>query len=56
MVTKAPKSYPIKGGALGRDRLSVIARVLEPTTDQLFDRVGIRKGMQPSMSDAVAAR
>lgn len=46
MVTKALKSYPIKGGALGRNRLSVIARVLEPTTDELFKRAGVRKGMQ----------
>lgn len=46
MVTKALKSYPIKGGALGRNRLSVIARVLEPTTDDLLRRVGVRKGMQ----------
>ena len=44
MVTKAPKSYPIKGGKLGRDRLSVITRVLAPTTEQLFERVGIRPG------------
>jgi ubiquinone/menaquinone biosynthesis C-methylase UbiE len=45
MVTKALKSYPIKGGALGRNRLSVIARVLEPTTEALLKRAGVRKGI-----------
>jgi ubiquinone/menaquinone biosynthesis C-methylase UbiE len=44
MVTKPQKSYPIKGGEFGRNRLSVITRVLEPTTGQLFERVGIRTG------------
>lgn len=46
MVTKALKSYPIKGGKLGRNRLSVMARVLEPTTEALFKRAGMPKGAQ----------
>jgi trans-aconitate 2-methyltransferase len=45
MVTKALKSYPIKGGAQGRNRLSVIARILEPTTEALLRRAGLRKGI-----------
>ncbi len=33
-------SYIIRGGKEGRDRLSVLARVLQPTTLALIDRVG----------------
>jgi ubiquinone/menaquinone biosynthesis C-methylase UbiE len=44
MVTKTPKPYPIKGGELGRNRLSVLTRVLQPTTERLFKRVGIHAG------------
>jgi ubiquinone/menaquinone biosynthesis C-methylase UbiE len=43
MVTKSLKPYPIKGGELGRNRLSVITRVLQPTTERLFDHIGIRQ-------------
>jgi SAM-dependent methyltransferase len=34
-------TYVIRGGLEGRERLRVLARVLAPTTDALFDRVGI---------------
>jgi ubiquinone/menaquinone biosynthesis C-methylase UbiE len=44
MVAKTLKPYPIKGGELGRNRLSVLTRVLQPTTDRLFERVGIGLG------------
>ena len=44
MVTKPPKSYPIKGGELGRNRLSVLTRVLGLTTERLFERAGIGPG------------
>lgn len=44
MVSKTPKSYPIKGGELGRNRLSVLTRVLEPTTERLFEHAGIGPG------------
>jgi 2-polyprenyl-3-methyl-5-hydroxy-6-metoxy-1,4-benzoquinol methylase len=40
-VTKeALKSYPIKGGEVGRARLAVLSGVLAPTTGQLLDRAG----------------
>jgi trans-aconitate 2-methyltransferase len=44
MTTEALKSYPIKGGKTGRDRLSVLARVLAPTTDQLIAQAGSLTG------------
>jgi SAM-dependent methyltransferase len=34
-------TYVIRGGLEGRERLRVLARVMWPTTDQLFARVGI---------------
>jgi 2-polyprenyl-3-methyl-5-hydroxy-6-metoxy-1,4-benzoquinol methylase len=37
--------YIIRGGVEGRERLRVLARVMRPTTLNLFDRVGIRPGM-----------
>jgi len=40
MATPTPH-YVIRGGMEGRERLRVLARVMTPTTDQLFDRVGI---------------
>ncbi len=40
MATEALKSYPIKGGETGRARLSVLARVLAPTTEDLVRRAG----------------
>jgi ubiquinone/menaquinone biosynthesis C-methylase UbiE len=46
MVVEALKSYPIKGGETGRARLSVLARVLGPTTEKLFERAGDLKGAQ----------
>ena len=33
--------YVIRGGMAGRERLRVIARVMSPTTEDLFDRVGV---------------
>lgn len=46
MTTEALKSYPIKGGETGRARLSVLARVLAPTTEKLFERAGSLKGLK----------
>jgi hypothetical protein len=43
MVTKPLKTYPIKGGQLGRNRLAVLTRVLQPTTERLFEQVGLRR-------------
>lgn len=39
-------SYVIEGGEAGKARLALIARVLQPTTAQLFARLGLRAGMQ----------
>jgi ubiquinone/menaquinone biosynthesis C-methylase UbiE len=46
MGTGALKSYPIKGGEFGRNRLSVLARVLAPTTNTLLRRAGPLKGIK----------
>ncbi len=40
-----PHSYVIEGGQAGKARLNVLAQVLEPTTQALFERVGIAPGM-----------
>jgi 2-polyprenyl-3-methyl-5-hydroxy-6-metoxy-1,4-benzoquinol methylase len=37
--------YIIRGGIEGRERLRVLARVMRPTTLNLFDRVEIKSGM-----------
>ena len=37
--------YIIRGGVEGRERLRVLARVMRPTTLNLFDRAGIKPGM-----------
>jgi len=34
-------AYVIRGGSEGRERLRALARLLVPTTDALFDRIGI---------------
>ncbi len=34
------------GGQAGKERLSLIGRVLRPTTAQLFERLGLRAGMR----------
>src|SRR5688572_1466199 len=34
-------TYVIRGGVEGRERLRALARLLAPTTDALFDRIGI---------------
>ena len=34
-------TYVIRGGSEGRERLRALARLMAPTTDALFDRVGI---------------
>jgi SAM-dependent methyltransferase len=44
--TDAPHRYAIRGGKQGKERLDVLARVLLPTTTQLFDRAGLIKGMK----------
>jgi ubiquinone/menaquinone biosynthesis C-methylase UbiE len=38
-------SYIIRGGVEGRQRLRLLSRILRPTTLALFDRVGVRPGM-----------
>lgn len=48
MVEKPPTEhgyYVIRGGVEGRERLRVLARVMQPTTLALLDRVGIGAGM-----------
>ena len=42
----SPRRYAIRGGNEGKKRLDVLARVLLPTTTQLFDRVGLTEGMK----------
>ncbi len=37
--------YVIRGGVDGRERLRILARVMQPTTQSLFERVGMRPGM-----------
>jgi ubiquinone/menaquinone biosynthesis C-methylase UbiE len=37
--------YIIRGGVEGQERLRLLARVMQPTTRALFDRVGVRAGM-----------
>lgn len=44
MAKDALKSYPIKGGKTGRARLSVVAQVLGPTTEQHIKRAGPLQG------------
>src|SRR5262249_10791451 len=39
-------SYIIRGGQAGRERLRLLARVMWPTTRELFERVGVRPGMR----------
>jgi SAM-dependent methyltransferase len=39
------KHYIIRGGVEGRERLRILARVMQPTTLSLFDRAGIKPGM-----------
>jgi SAM-dependent methyltransferase len=38
-------TYIIRGGIEGRERLRLLARVMRPTTLDLFRRVGLRRGM-----------
>lgn len=38
------KSYVIKGGIAGRERLRLLSRVMAPTTNALFDRIGVVEG------------
>lgn len=37
--------YAIRGGVPGRQRLKVLANILQPSTTALFERLGIRQGM-----------
>jgi len=39
-------SYIIRGGQAGRERLRLLARVLWPTTRELFERARVRPGMR----------
>jgi ubiquinone/menaquinone biosynthesis C-methylase UbiE len=43
-ITDRP-SYIIRGGQAGRERLRLLARVLWPTTRELFKRVDVREGL-----------
>jgi len=38
--------YAIRGGKEGKTRLDLLARVLQPTTMQLLDGVGLVRGMK----------
>jgi SAM-dependent methyltransferase len=38
--------YAITGGVDGRERLRLLARVMRPSTEALFDRLGLRDGLQ----------
>jgi ubiquinone/menaquinone biosynthesis C-methylase UbiE len=42
----APHRYAIRGGKEGKTRLDLLARVMQPTTMQLLDRVGLIRGMK----------
>jgi SAM-dependent methyltransferase len=37
--------YAIRGGIAGRERLRIIARVLRPSTQSLFERLGVGEGL-----------
>ena len=37
--------YIIRGGIEGRERLRLLARVMQPTTLQLLERAGVTEGM-----------
>jgi ubiquinone/menaquinone biosynthesis C-methylase UbiE len=39
-------SYIIRGGQAGRERLRLLARVMQPTTAALFERAGLREGLR----------
>ena len=41
----ATGEYVIRGGVAGRERLRLLARVMQPSTQSLFERVGIHAGM-----------
>ena len=38
--------YIIRGGQGGRERLRLLARVMRPTTEALFERAGVREGLR----------
>jgi ubiquinone/menaquinone biosynthesis C-methylase UbiE len=42
----APHRYAIRGGKEGKKRLDLLARVTQPMTMQLLDRVGLIRGMK----------
>jgi trans-aconitate 2-methyltransferase len=46
MAKDALKAYPLQGGKFGRDRLSVLARTLAPTTEPLIARAGPVSGLK----------
>jgi SAM-dependent methyltransferase len=41
-----PHRYAIRGGKEGKKRLDLLARVMLPTTMELFDRIGLIRGMK----------
>src|SRR3954471_11340313 len=42
----APNRYAIRGGKEGKIRLDLLARVMLPTSMELFDRVDLHRGMK----------
>lgn len=45
MCTVSTPHYAIRGGLDGRERLRVLARVMQPSSCALFDRIGVRPGL-----------
>ena len=41
---KMNEHYVIRGGVPGRERLRILARVMQPTTRHLFEQIGLEKG------------
>jgi ubiquinone/menaquinone biosynthesis C-methylase UbiE len=44
--SEALHRYAIRGGKEGKERLDLLARVMLPTTSQLFDGIGLKQGMK----------
>jgi len=46
MTVMTMPAYIIRGGEAGRERLRLLARVMRPTTEALFERSGAREGLR----------
>ena len=44
-MSAATQTYVIEGGQAGKSRLNLLARVMEPTTRALLERIGLEPGM-----------